>query len=151
MRRVDLGSIRRSKRDVREVRRHLEKLSAAGIGHRTVARRVGVWPEYVQDLRRGRYQTIRDELAERILAVTSDDASPETAVDPTLLLPLLDALCDCGMSDAAVARALDTTAEWPARVRRGQPVRRYMVHRLRELYSHQAKAGVVPASLLDRL
>jgi hypothetical protein len=57
-------------------RDHVTALRQAGASYRGIARVVGQDHSYVTHLHRGRYATIRSDIADALLAVTADQATP---------------------------------------------------------------------------
>lgn len=58
--------------DAKRVRAHLERLSAKGIGRRTVAKHSGVGETVLSEVRSGRKHRVRKETERRVLAVKAD-------------------------------------------------------------------------------
>lgn len=106
-----------------EVLRHIERLQAAGIGVRQIARAAGIkrhtlreiiWPELRG--RRGRpvRRRMRVRTAERILAVTNADRAGAAYVPGAKTWQRLEILLAVGYREAQLARMLGSRARHPA-------------------------------------
>lgn len=102
-----------------EVRAHLKKLSAAGVGRKTVAKLSGVQATQIVRLRKGITKHIRQLTARRILAVTADQAADNARVDAARTRRQIAELRAEGFSRAAIVRALGMKSDnLPIRARR---------------------------------
>jgi len=95
-------------------RRHLEKLSAIGIGRRTVADISGVAESSLAAIRTGAKSQIRKETEAKILRVTKDAISDGTRIDASKTWERLDWLLRQGFTRQELARRLGSTAKTPA-------------------------------------
>lgn len=75
-----------------KARRHIEKLSKAGVGRRTIQDISGVGDTTLQEVKSGKKTRIRARTEKAILEVTAEATTCARLVDPGDLLQRLDAL-----------------------------------------------------------
>lgn len=95
-------------------RRHLERLSRAGVGRRTVADIARVAVSSLQEIKMGRARRIRAELERRILSVTKEASNEMTLVDAAMTRKRIAWLIEQGFTREELARRLGSEAETPA-------------------------------------
>jgi len=88
------------------VRRHIERLSRAGVGRRTVADIAGVPHSSISELRRGTKKKLRKSTAARILAVGADALTDAKLVPAASTWKLLERLLEEGYTRGAIALRL---------------------------------------------
>lgn len=111
---------------VAPVRDHLDKLTAQGVGLRTVAEMAGASRSTLREIRIGAHNSIRKQLADRILAVGIEHAAEGALVDGAETWALIDELLAAGYRKGQIATMLG-----------------------REVPALQLKRGMVRASTAD--
>jgi len=87
-------------------RRHLLKLSASGVGRRTVSERTGIGETTLQKIRSGRQEHIRALNERWILAVTKEAARGSTLVPAGSTWKLINRLLDEGFTKRLLAKRM---------------------------------------------
>lgn len=95
--------------EARRVRRHILRLSAAGVGTWTVADIAGVSRASLQAIRSGTKTKLREQTEKRILAVTRDALSDGKLVDARGTRKLIARLMGAGFTKSAIALRLGMT------------------------------------------
>jgi hypothetical protein len=97
-----------------KARKHLRKLTAAGVGCREVARRTGVRRTTVGAIYRGAKLRIRGNTERKILSVTCLDAAGGALVNAALSWKLINDLLAGGFTRTRIAFELGSKAKQPA-------------------------------------
>lgn len=96
------------------VRRHLAKLSKAGVGTKAVAAACDVSRTILVAIQQGRRKRIRATSEEKILGVTVGAAADGAQIDAGPTWKILDALLEAGWTRTELARRLGSEAATPA-------------------------------------
>ena len=92
--------------DARAARRHISKLSKAGIGYKSVADAASVAHTVVAEIRAGRKLRIRQRTERRILAITKDAYAAGALIDADPTWKQIDTLLEEGFTKSELARRL---------------------------------------------
>ena len=96
------------------VRKHIRKLSKAGVGYNAVADAAGLARTTMQNLMSGKQKKIRKHHADRILTVDLTAIADGTLVPAGPAWKLLDALLEAGYTRRFLAKQLGSRAKSPA-------------------------------------
>lgn len=133
---------RRGLVSAKRVRTHIEKLSAAGVGYKHVAKVAGMSPTTLWSYKTGKRTKLRAHHAKRILAVKAGQVAAGSRVASGPTLERLHWLREEGFTNAEVARRLGLKR--PALQFLNSPtITRRVADRLERLYRehHDAKLG----------
>jgi hypothetical protein len=98
----------------RTARRHIHKLSRAGVGYKTVARVSGVSCSVMFKIRSGRRKQIRALTEKRILGVSKSDVRGGALVPAAATWRRIDWLLEEGFTRTRIAALLGSKAKVPA-------------------------------------
>lgn len=105
--------------DASRARKHIERLSAAGVGYKTVADLAGIPTSSAFAIRSGAKPTCRRETERKILAVSRDALTDAKLVDASSTWKKLEWMLEQGFTRQELARRLGNKGNPPAlRVRR---------------------------------
>jgi Zn ribbon nucleic-acid-binding protein len=120
--------------DATRLRAHLDRLSAKGIGRRTVAEVAGVSETSLSEVRVGKQLRVRAETERRVLAVTADAYSEGHRIDAAKTWKQLDWLMLQGFTKTELARRLGSKGKTPALQVRRRHVNARTAQKVQRLY-----------------
>lgn len=94
-------------------RKHLERLSKAGVGFRTVAEYTATQPQYIQAIRTGRRKRIRMSTEQRIMRIRPDAHADCGIIDAGPTKKLIGEILDSGYNKTTIARLLGSKCKEP--------------------------------------
>ena len=133
---------RRGLVSAKRVRTHIEKLSAAGVGYKHIAKVAGMSPTTLWSYKTGKRTKLRAHHAKRILAVKAGHVAAGSRVPSAPTLERLRWLREEGFTNAEIARRLGLKR--PAlQFLKSPTITRRVADRLERLYRehHDAKLG----------
>lgn len=111
--------------DAGRARRHLAKLSRAGVGTKSVSLACDVSRTILVEIQQGRKKQIRATSEKRILAVTAGAAADGAQISAAATWKILDGLLERGWTRTELARRLGSRSDAPAlQVRRDRVLAR---------------------------